>query len=109
MKAGYEKWRNDVNQVELLYFDGCPHWRTADDRLRRLESVLGFKLSRVEVSTPEEAQLLGFRGSPTIKVNGVDPFASEGTPVGFSCRMYATPAGPAGSPTIEQLTEVLSR
>jgi hypothetical protein len=99
---------DDLNEVELLYFDGCPHWRTADERLRMLQPALGFTLTRVEVATPADAERLGFRGSPTIKVNGVDPFASGDTPVGFACRMFATPAGPAGSPTVEQLEEVLS-
>ncbi len=30
-------------------------------------------------------------------------------PFGLSCRMYSTPDGPAGSPTIDQLREKLSQ
>ena len=93
----------------MLYFDGCPHWRTAADRLTALQAELGFKLTSQRVATPEEAELVGFRGSPTIQVDGVDPFAPDDAPIAFACRVYATPDGPAGSPTIEQLRKVMSR
>ncbi len=93
----------------MLYFDGCPHWRTAADRLKALQGEVGFELTSQRVATPEEAELVGFRGSPTIQVDGVDPFAPADAPIGFACRVYATPEGPAGSPTMEQLRQVLSR
>jgi glutaredoxin len=96
-------------KVELLYFEGCPHSRIADDRLTALEPELGFRLSRREVTTPEEARRLGFRGSPTILVEGVDPFVGENDPIGLACRIYQTPTGPAGCPTDEQLRNALSR
>ena len=96
-------------EVKVLYFDGCPHWRTAADRLAALKAELGFELTSQRVATPEEAELVGFRGSPTIQVDGVDPFAPDDAPVAFACRVYATPDGQAGSPTIEQLRKVISR
>ena len=96
-------------EVKVLYFDGCPHWRTAADRLAALQHELGFELTSQRVDTPEEAELVGFRGSPTIQVDGVDPFAPGDAPTGFACRVYTTPEGRAGSPTIEQLRKVLSR
>jgi hypothetical protein len=95
--------------VELLYFEGCPNWRTAEERLTALQPGLGFNLTRQLVSTPEDAERLGFRGSPTILVDGIDPFASGLEPIAFACRIYETPAGPAGSPTVEQLHEAVSR
>jgi hypothetical protein len=96
-------------KVKVLYFDGCPHWTTAADRLAALQSEMGFDLTRQPVTTPEEAERFGFRGSPTIEVDGVDPFGSDEAPIGFACRVYETPAGRAGSPTVDQLREVLSR
>lgn len=60
------------------------------------------------MDTLEAAQRVGFRGSPTILVDGRDPFASGDEPVGLSCRVYATPDGPAGAPTTDQLREVLT-
>ena len=61
-----------------------------------------------QVTTPEQAQSTGFRGSPTVLVDGRDPFADPDAPVGLSCRVYRTDAGLAGAPTVEQLFAVLS-
>jgi hypothetical protein len=93
--------------VTVLYFEGCPHWRTADGRLRESADECGFDVDRRIVDTPDAAEQMRFRGSPTILVDGLDPFASGDEPVGLSCRVYDTPDGPAGAPTVEQLRDVL--
>ncbi|MBW3662779.1 MAG: thioredoxin family protein [Actinobacteria bacterium] len=95
-------------QVKLLYFDGCPSWMTADERLRVLADELGFEITYVEVDSPEDAERLAFRGSPTVLVDGTDAFAQGDEPFGLSCRIYQTPDGPSGAPTLEQLREVLA-
>lgn len=97
-----------MKQVELLYFDDCPNWREVDDALQRLAREVGFEVTRRLVSTAEQAEALTFRGSPSILVDGIDPFASGNELVGLSCRIYHTPAGPAGSPTLDQLRAVLA-
>lgn len=94
-------------RVELLYFDDCPNWKTADERLRELATARGFELRRRLVTTPEEAEAARFRGSPTILVDGEDAFTTGDELFGLSCRRYQTPEGPAGSPTLEQLEAVL--
>ena len=94
--------------VELRYFDGCPNWKVADAHLRSLATELGFHMSRRLVESPDEAEALEFRGSPSVIVDGQDPFAAGDEPVGLSCRIYQTPEGPAGSPTIDQLRALLS-
>lgn len=93
--------------VELLYFDDCPNWRTAAERLEEVAGRRGLSVERRIVATPEEAEAVGFRGSPTVLVDGEDPFASGDEPFGLACRVYQTPDGPAGSPTIEQLDAVI--
>lgn len=96
--------------VSLLYFDGCPNWTVADDRLREALARAGHSDTQVEyrqVRTPEEAEAAQFRGSPTLLVNGRDPFLDHESPVGLSCRVYRTHDGLAGSPTVEQLLEAL--
>lgn len=94
-------------RVELQYFEGCPNWRTVEERLQQLSTERGFQVDRRLVTTPEEAETVAFRGSPTVLVEGRDPFARGDEPVGLSCRVYRTPEGPAGSPTLEQLRAVL--
>ena len=98
--------------VTLLYFDGCPSWHTADANLRTaLTRVDGadIRVERRQVTTPEQAAAEGFRGSPTLLVDGRDAFADADAPVGLSCRVYRTPQGLVGAPTVEQLVDALTR
>ena len=91
----------------LLYFDECPNWRVTDDHLRALQAEFGFELHHRLIESPEEAEAVGFRGSPSIVVDGDDLFSSDDQPGGFACRIYATPSGPAGSPTVDQIASAL--
>ena len=56
-------------EVELLCFSGCPHWQETDARLRQALSLAGVnaQVTLVEVTTPEDADRLRFRGSPTVE------------------------------------------
>lgn len=61
------------------------------------------------VGDEREARVLGMRGSPTLLVDGVDPFAGAGEVAGFSCRLYRDAAGGvSGAPGEDRLREVLS-
>jgi len=97
-------------KIQLLYFDGCPNWHVTDDRLREALEEIGSSVAveRVLVSTPEEAEAWSFHGSPSVLVDGEDPFVEPGADVGLSCRLYRTTTGLAGAPTVEQLIEVLA-
>jgi hypothetical protein len=97
-------------RVTLRHFEGCPNWQTADARLRTVLDSTGHRdviVTYEKVETPEDAERLGFIGSPTVLVAGSDPFAWPGAPEGLARRVCITPDGLAGSPTLEQLTEVL--
>ncbi|QYG90998.1 thioredoxin family protein [Iamia sp. SCSIO 61187] len=94
-------------KLELLYFDDCPNWKIAAERLDGIAGGRGLTVERRLVTTLEEAEAARFRGSPTILVDGEDPFASGDEPFGLACRVYQTPDGPAGSPATEQLEAVL--
>lgn len=95
--------------ITLQYFDGCPNWEIADERLRNLaeerpDIVLEYQLTE----TVEAAERAGFHGSPTILINGVDAFGDASTPVGLACRRYLTEDGPAGAPSMTQLRKALA-
>ena len=96
-------------KVELLWFPDCPNWQETYSRLREALTVIGTDVDvvLVEVTTEEDAQRLRFRGSPTVLVDGTDPFPAEDGPVGLSCRVFRTPDGLRAAPTVDQLVEVL--
>ena len=97
--------------MRLLYFDGCPSWTVAEERLRSALAIVGRgdeSIQRVLVEEPEDAVRLGFFGSPTILFDGRDPFATGREQPALACRVFATPAGRAGAPTVGQLVEALS-
>lgn len=95
--------------IELLYFEGCPNWRITDERLATIATQRSdITLTHHLVESIEEAERVGFHGSPSILVDGKDVFADADTPVGLSCRVYQTPKGPAGAPTVEQLRAALA-
>ena len=95
--------------ITLLYFDDCPNWKIADQRLAAIAAERAdLTVTRHLVDTLEEAERVGFHGSPSILVDGVDVFAEPGAGVGLSCRVYRTPDGLAGAPTLEQLRAALA-
>ena len=97
-------------KVEVLYFDGCPTYLEAEDALGGVLSGEGIEaeLELVAVNTDEEAQRLRFPGSPTIRVDGRDPFpVPDRAEYALGCRMYVTPEGLRGSPTAEMLRGAL--
>lgn len=97
-------------EITLQYFDGCPNWQLARDRLREALRSTGRDdgaVSYERIETPEQAEQAGFPGSPTILVDGRDPFADEEAPVGLACRIFQTEAGAEGAPSVAQLAKVL--
>lgn len=96
--------------VSLLYFDGCPNHHTA---LALLESLLNEAdwngtIQLVNVESPERAEELNFRGSPTVLFDGVDPFLDTEAPVGLSCRIYPTDEGYRGTPPERELRAAIA-
>ncbi|GAC1596023.1 MAG: hypothetical protein NVS3B21_19550 [Acidimicrobiales bacterium] len=98
--------------LRLMYFDGCPNWTLARDRLREALQAVGADPSEIRlqaVETAEDAERLQFRGSPSILIDGADPFAAPHSPVGLACRIFQTDAGPQGAPSVGQLVAALQR
>jgi len=96
-------------KVELLYFDGCLHWRVLEKRFREALDLIDdpSTIEYLRVESQGEAERLRFAGSPSILLNGTDPFTSPTSAIGVSCRVYSTPDGPSGSPTLDQLVGAL--
>jgi hypothetical protein len=96
-------------EVELRYFTDCPNWRRTHRLLAALRDELGFELRLREVTSPEQAEALAFPGSPTVLVDGHDPFPADDAPVGLACRVYDGGGGPRGTPPAHELRAALER
>jgi len=98
-------------EVSLLSFDGCPHHAGTALLLAALLDEAGWTgdIRLVNVDSPERADELGFRGSPTVWLDGVDPFLDAEAPVGLSCRIYATESGCQGTPPELELRTAIAR
>jgi hypothetical protein len=98
-------------EVSLLYFDGCPNHHATMSLLETMLEDAGWtgEIELVSVDSPERADELGFRGSPTVWLDGVDPFLDPEAPVGLSCRIYATESGYQGTPPEQELRTAIAR
>jgi hypothetical protein len=107
-------WGDDERMsvdVTVLYFAGCPSWQTMVERVHTAAKQAGVPVSvtTLAVETIEEAQRVGFAGSPTVWLEGTDPFEQPDAVPALACRVYATADGLAGSPTVGQLVDALTR
>jgi hypothetical protein len=85
-----------VVDVELLVVPDCPNESVALSVLRLAFDRVGLAAqtvltTEIDSQEQEQAQERGFVGSPTILINGVDPFGAVGQSPAYACRVYATP------------------
>jgi hypothetical protein len=94
-------------EIDLLYVSDCPN-RTLARHVVELalgRTGLAANVREREICSCEEAMRLGMRGSPTILIDGHDPFADGADTAALSCRLYRNDAGLSGVPTVSQLIE----
>jgi hypothetical protein len=95
-------------QITVLHTEDCPNLAPLRERLDAL--LAGRKDVAVAthvVNSDAEAEQLGFHGSPTILIDGHDPFPLPAGAASLSCRLYDTGHGLRGFPTSAQLAAVL--
>jgi hypothetical protein len=96
-------------ELTLLTVPDCPNAARFDERLAVARADHpDAVVRRREVADEREAVRAGMRGSPTLLINGLDPFAAPGQVPGLACRLYRDAAGrAAGAPTVEALRRAL--
>lgn len=94
-------------KVEVQYFTGCPNSQKMINKVRKVVNQVTAEIEYKEtlVETPEEADRLKFRGSPTLLIEGQD-FENLPEPEGgnLSCRYYAK-----GLPETEQIISEIEK
>lgn len=109
MVGGMTRERH-VRSVTVLSVPDCPNAPLLMDRLRQ---VLAGRsevtvVSRV-VADQAGAERGGMHGSPTLLIDGVDPFAAADQPCSLSCRLYRHPGGYVdGAPSLAELRVVVA-
>jgi hypothetical protein len=102
-----------MTDVTFLYFEECPSYDLALERLREVmrEEGIQDEIEIIQVETEEQARQLGFVGSPTIRVNGRDIIpTTDADIVGLSCRAYSLDDGRISPlPSYEMIREGLRR
>ena len=79
-------------KIEVLYIDGCPHFPATVDAVKKCwgQSELTCVITEISVTDQKTAVQIGFLGSPTVRINGLDiePSARHRTAFGMMCRTY---------------------
>ena len=96
-------------KIDILYFNDCPSWQNALKNLQiaLMEEGLEISINPIEVKSDGEAVDTKFLGSPSFQINGQDLWPEERSSYSMSCRVYRTPDGFRGWPTIEMLRQKL--
>lgn len=98
-------------ELTVLAVPDCPNAPLLEQRLA--EALAGrpaVTLERRVIADASEASRWGMHGSPTLLVNGRDPFAQPGAGAVMACRMYRNENGRLeGSPTVGALRRALEQ
>jgi hypothetical protein len=94
-------------KLEVMHVPDCPN---LPPMLARLGQVTDLPITTRVIETDTAAARYGMAGSPTLLIDGVDPFAATGDgDCGVSCRLYYDPDGRlVSAPSVEQLRDALT-
>ena len=96
--------------IEVLHIAECPGWVPTLALLRQALAELGLAGTSVSarlIATPDEARNTGFAGSPTVLINGIDPFPSSSRTDELACRVYRNADGLSPHPSLGDLVEAV--
>ena len=93
----------------LLTIPDCPNAAVFEARLAAaLADRPDTVVRRREIADERDAAHAGMCGSPTLLINGADPFAVPGQVPGLACRLYRDATGrPAGAPSAEAIRQAV--
>jgi hypothetical protein len=96
-------------ELTLLTVPDCPNAAVFEERLAlALGGRPDVAFHRREVVDERGAAQEGMHGSPTLLIDGQDPFAAPGQEPTLSCRLYQDASGRTeGAPSLDALRRVL--
>ncbi|MEU7004708.1 alkylmercury lyase family protein [Nonomuraea sp. NPDC046570] len=98
-------------ELTMLTVPDCPNEPVLRERLTQaLADQPAVTVNLRVIEGEADAARYGMHGSPTLLINGVDPFAAPGTPSSVSCRLYRDESGPTGgAPSVAALRAALQQ
>ena len=96
-------------EITVLAVPGCPNAAVFEERLAAALVDRPGAVTRLEIADERAAVQAGMHGSPTLLINGTDPFAPPGQTASLSCRLYRDNAGLTGpAPSVEALRQAIA-
>jgi hypothetical protein len=96
-------------RITVLTVPDCPNAPVAQERIAAALDGRAADVELVEVREEAEAARWGMTGSPTVLLDGVDPFAVAGSVPSVSCRLYRDADGRTdGAPSVEALSRAFA-
>lgn len=100
-------------KVEVLYFKGCPNHQPVVEQVRQVlrSEQVDVPVDEVEVTDAAMAEGVGFLGSPSVRIDGLDiePEARGLQAFGFGCRTYSDADGRrSGLPSVNTIKWALN-
>jgi hypothetical protein len=97
--------------LTVLAESTCPNAPVLKDRLMAvLHGRTDISMSQQVIASADEAIRWGMNGSPTLLIDGVDPFAEPGQRPSLSCRLYSDEDGrTSGTPSANQLRQAIEQ
>jgi Alkylmercury lyase len=93
----------------VLAVTGCPGATLLDDRLAMVvPDRHGITVSHRVIDDAAEAARYGMHGSPTLLIDGIDPFARPGQEASVSCRLYPGSGQAEGAPSARRLRQAIA-
>jgi hypothetical protein len=93
--------------LEVLHVAQCPNLTAM---LQRLRQATDLPVATREITSATDAAAFGMAGSPTLLINGADPFTTANQAVGaLACRLYRDENGdPVPVPSLAQLRDAIA-
>lgn len=101
--------RSGPTRVTVLTVAGCPNAALVRERIAEAVQGRAVPVEWVEIHDADQAVRHGMTGSPTLLLDGVDPFAQDGAEPSLSCRIYRHADGTTdGAPAVTDLRRALA-
>ncbi len=95
--------------LTVLAVPGCPHVKLLEQHMMQaLEGRHDVTVSYRQITDLDQAVRWGMNGSPTVLIDGIDPFAGPGQDASVSCRLFRDDhSRSASAPSVRQFRQAV--